>query len=85
MYDSQEMEKVTLLCANDVMKAVIDKFGSDITVKKADQDHFRTTVKVCLSSAFYGWVFQWEGRIRIDGPEEAVKAYRDMLQKAMKN
>ena len=83
MYNSQETEKVTLLCANDVMKGVIDKFGSDITVKKADQDHFRTSVRVCLSPTFYGWIFQWEGRIQIEGPEKAVTGYQEMVKKAL--
>ncbi len=38
MYDNEEPQKVTLLCANDVMKGVLDKFGMDVTVKKADPD-----------------------------------------------
>ena len=48
----------------------------------ADQDHFRTSVSVCLSPTFYGWVFQWEGRIRIEGPEKAVTGYKEMVKKA---
>ena len=83
MYDNEEPQEVALLCANEVMKGVLDKFGMDITVKKADPKHFRTKVKVCTSPTFYSWVFQWGGKIRIEGPEEAVTEYREMARKAL--
>ncbi len=83
MYDNEEPEEVTLLCHNEVMKGVIDKFGMDFTVKKADKEHFRTKVKVCTSPTFYSWVFQWGGRIRIEGPEDAVTEYRQMAERAL--
>ena len=83
MYDNEELQEVTLLCANEVMKGVLDKFGMDITVKKADPEHFRTKVKVCTSPTFYSWVFQWEGKIRIEGPEDAVTEFREMARKAL--
>ena len=83
MYDSQEPEEVTFLCCNDVMKGVIDKFGRDIPVEIVDTDHFRIRVKVCLSPTFYSWVFQWDGKIRIEGPEEAANGYREMVLRAL--
>ena len=83
MYDNQVPEEVTLFCHNDVMKGVIDKFGLDITVRKAGKSHFRTKVKVCTSPTFYSWVFQWGGLVRIEGPEIAVNEYKEMVRKAL--
>ena len=83
MYDNEEPEEVTLLCHNEVMKGVLDKFGMDITVKKADPEHFRTKVKVCTSPTFYSWVFQWGCKVRIEGPEDAVTEYKEMARKAL--
>ena len=83
MYDTEEAVPVTLICHNEVMKGVLDAFGMDIKVKKADKDHFRTTVMVCTSPTFYGWVFQWEGRVQIEGPEDAVIAFEEMIGKAV--
>lgn len=79
MYDKQEPVEVRLLCRNDVMKSVIDQFGMDVKVKKAGEDHFQIRVKVCLSPTFYSWVFQWEGRVKIEGPKAAVKGYQEIL------
>jgi hypothetical protein len=83
MYDNDEPEEVTLLCHNEVMKGVLDKFGMDIRVKKADADHFRTKVKACTSPTFYGWVFQWGGKVKIEGPEDAAEKYRKMAEAAI--
>lgn len=78
MYDNQEVQEVALVCDNDVMKGVIDKFGLDIPVRKVDDDHFRTRVTVCTSPTFYSWVFQWCGKIRVEAPSHAVEEYRAM-------
>ena len=83
MYDNEEPKEVTLLCCNEVMKGVLDKFGMDIVVKRAKKGHFRTKVQVCTSPTFYSWVFQWEGKIRIEGPEDVVTEYREMVLKAL--
>lgn len=83
MYDNEEPEEVTLLCANEVMKGVLDKFGMGISVKNEVPNYFRTKVNVCTSPTFYSWVFQWGGRIRIEGPEDVVTEYKEMAQKAL--
>lgn len=58
--------------------------GMDIKVKRAEKGHFQTTVMACTSPTFYGWVFQWGGKIQITGPEAAVSEYKDMLESAQK-
>ena len=83
MYDTDELEEVTLLCHNEVMKGVIDMFGMDIRVKKADPEHFRTKVMVCTSPTFYSWVFQWGGKVKIEGPEDAAEKYRKIAEAAL--
>lgn len=83
MYDTEEPVPVTLVCENEVMKGVLDAFGMDIMVKRAEKGHFQTTVMACTSPTFYGWVFQWEGRVRIIAPEKAVQEYKRMAQIAI--
>ena len=60
MYDTEEAIPVTLVCENEVMKGVLDAFGIDIKVKRAEKGHFQTTVMVCISPTFHSWVFQCE-------------------------
>jgi predicted DNA-binding transcriptional regulator YafY len=84
MYDTEEPVPVTLVCENEVMKGVLDAFGMDIKVKRAEKGHFQTTVMACTSPTFYGWVFQWEGRVRITAPEVVVQAYAALARKVLR-
>lgn len=83
MYDNQKKQLVKLVCENNVMKGVIDQFGTDIAVKKVDKEHFSAKVNVCTSPTFYAWVFQWKGAIQIESPEEVMEEYRNMARIAL--
>ena len=85
MYDTEEAVPVTLVCENEVMKGVLDAFGMDIIVKRAEKGHFQTTVLACTSPTFYGWVFQWGGKVRITAPEEAMEEFKEMARNAIGN
>lgn len=85
MYDTEEAVPVTLVCKNEVMKGVIDAFGIDIKVKRAEKGFFQTTVMVCTSPTFYGWVFQWGGKVKILAPEKAVQEYINMARAVIRS
>ena len=78
-----EARPVTLLCEDDVMKGLTDRFGMDFPVTIVDTGHFRAEVNVCASPTFFGWVFRWGGKIRISGPEEVCRACREHAGKAL--
>lgn len=80
MYEGTESE-ITLLCENELMTYVIDRFGENVPVTPADKDHFSAIVKVSLSQTFYGWVFSFGGRMKILAPQEAVDSFQKLLQK----
>ena len=76
---SGETQEVILQCENEMMKSVIDQFGEDIETWTVDQERFRARVKVNVSQTFFAWVFQFNGKIRIYGPDEVRETYREML------
>ena len=79
-----EAVEVILECKNERMRNVIDHFGEDVETWIADDDHFRVRVQVADSPTFYSWVFGFVGDIRIVEPSLAVKKYRKMLHKGLK-
>lgn len=81
--DQQSVE-VTLLCANETAPGIIDRFGLDAEMMAADESHFWTTVSVVPTSVFYGWVFGFGGKVQIVGPKEALKGYKEMVEKVSK-
>jgi predicted DNA-binding transcriptional regulator YafY len=73
---------VDLICKNDVMDAILDKFGKDVTTYAYDMENFRAEVDVVPSSVFYSWVFGFEGDVRINGPANVKEEYRQIVLKA---
>ena len=85
MYDGDLPEtKVTLLCENELMQNVLDRFGEETGTELAGDKSFRATVNVVPSSTFFGWVFQYQGGILIESPEEVKTEYELMLKEIIK-
>ncbi len=80
MFESDEPVAVSLLCDNEVMKGVLDQFGMDVKVRRVDKDHFSINVMVCASPTFYAWVFQWEGRVKIEAPATVAERMQEMAR-----
>lgn len=84
MFNS-EHEEVELICSNDLMDAIIDRFGDDVTTYANDMESFRTVVNVAVSHVFYSWVFGFGGKVKIKGPETVKEKYVEMIQSAYIN
>ena len=74
--------KVDLICSNDVMDAMLDKFGKDVTTYAYDMENFRAEVEVAVSNVFFSWIFGFGGKVRINGPAEVKEKYKEMVLKA---
>ena len=84
MFNS-EHEEVELICSNDLMDAIIDRFGDDVTTYANDMESFRVIVDVAVSHAFYSWVFGFCGKVKIKGPEIVKVKYKEMIMAASNN
>lgn len=81
MYDG-DMETVELLCENNMMDAVVDRFGEELDIQSVDNDHFRVLVQASISQTFFAWIFQFAGNIRLIGPSAVKDQYQEMLKAA---
>ena len=71
-------EKVKLLMHNNLTGVIVDRFGKDIMMFPADEEHFIAHVDVQVSDQFISWVFALGAGAKIIGPEavlERVKVY----------
>ena len=84
MYDGEE-ETVELLCRNDMMKCIVDRFGENIPTEIVTPEYFKATAQVYLSPLFYAWVFSFEGKIKITAPGNVVSEYNNMLKQALED
>lgn len=82
MFDSKHAE-VELICDNDVMDSIVDRFGEDVLTYANDMTSFRAVVNVAVSHVFYSWVFGFGGKVKIRGPENIKEHYNEMLMSAL--
>lgn len=78
MFNSEHQE-VELICSNDLMDAVIDRFGEDVITYANDMESFRVVVNVAVSHVFYSWAFGFGGKVKIKGPEAVKEKYKEMI------
>ena len=76
-----EHTTVDLICSNEVMDAILDKFGKEVTTYAYDMEHFRAEVDVAVSNVFFSWVFGFGGSVMINGPVEVKNQYKEMVNK----
>ena len=76
-------QQVKLLCENELMKSVIDRFGEAIKTEIISDHKFKATVTVSASKTFYAWVFRFAGQMKIAGPESVKKEYLEMARKVL--
>jgi predicted DNA-binding transcriptional regulator YafY len=81
MYNSNRQD-VELICDNDVMDAIIDKFGVNATTLANDMTSFKLEVNVAVNHVFFSWIFGFGGKVRIKGPENVLDQYKDMVRQA---
>lgn len=74
---------VTLICSNDVVDSILDRFGKSIKIDLVNDEQFRVKVDVAVSNVFYGWVFGFGGKVRIEGPVDVKEEYKLMVQAAL--
>ena len=68
---------------NSVMDAIIDRFGPDVQTYAGDLQNFRVIEEIAVGKVFFNWIFGFEGKVRIKGPESVKKQYREMVMSAM--
>lgn len=78
-----ETVKVTLLFDSQMIDYIYEKFGVNTKIYPQDENQFTTNVDVQVSPTFWGWVFQFTGKMKISAPEWVCNEYIEMLKKAI--
>ena len=82
MYGGRD-EDVVLQCDNELIGVILDRFGREVMIMPVDEGTFRVHVKAAVSHQFFGWVTGIGSRMRIAGPKEVRREYREYLQEIL--
>lgn len=75
--------KVRLRCPGRLAGVILDRFGRESMLVPQGED-FTVTLDVVVSPQFWGWLAGLGPEARLEGPDWAVREYRDYLQSLLK-
>lgn len=78
MYDGPET-LVTLRCKNSYAGVIIDRFGTDVSLRKVNEDFFEVKVNVAVSNQFLGWVLSMSEHVKITAPKSVVERTKELI------
>lgn len=84
MYDG-DRKKVKLICDNDVIDSMIDKFGEDIEIQRTTKTTSIVTLNIVVSHIFFSWIFGFDGKVSIKSPKAVKDQYINMIIEAAKH
>lgn len=69
-----------LLLDQSLTGVVIDRFGSDVSIRKIDDKNILVRVNVAVSPQFFGWVAGFGTRIQIESPQGVRDAFGEYIR-----
>lgn len=76
-----DTQTVTLGFEHRYAGIIIDRFGTDIDIRKVDDEWASARVEVALSGQFYGWITSLGGNVVIEAPADVRNDYKDYLER----
>ena len=76
MYAGKE-QTVTIKCQEKLIGALIDKFGTDITIRNDENGFIKARIPVAVSAQFYGWLVGIGAKIT--APKEEAESFKKYL------
>ena len=80
-----EEEVVTLVCRNELIGVMIDRFGQEVSTRRRDEDSFFLRTKVAVSRQFFGWLTGLGDGVRIQAPEDVRQRYCRYLDRILED
>lgn len=75
-----EEEEIRIVCKNDLVGVMIDRFGKNVCIHPVNEDSFVITVKVNVSQQFFGWLFALGNKVKIESPARVAEQFENHLK-----
>lgn len=81
---SGEQKPVELICRNDLLETMLDRFGDRIKVQKVDDESFLLRTNAVVSDGLAAWVLQFGGRVTVKMPKELINSVKLKAEEILK-
>ena len=74
-----EEKTIRLLCHKTMIGIMVDKFGTDVSIRPEGEEQVMVRIDVAVSPQFFGWVAGLGDRVQIASPEDVKEEYKAYL------
>ena len=71
---------VTMDCSEKLIGVIIDRFGADVSVRKAEGGGLKVRVSINVSPQFFGWLTGIGSDVVVTAPESVVEEYKAYIK-----
>lgn len=69
---SGEPKPIELICNNDVLDPILDRFGENVRIQKVDDEHFLIRTNAVVSQGLVSWILGFGDRIKARTPNDLI-------------
>lgn len=66
---SGKAESVELLCDNEILEQILDRFGENVSLRKSKDDKFILREEMCINDGLASWIMQFGDKVKVVYPE----------------
>lgn len=77
---SGSIESVELVCKNELIEPMLDRFGDDVRIVRLGDDRFVLSTEVAVGDGLLSWIMQFGAKIQIRKPESMKKILADKIE-----
>ena len=82
---SGEQKPIELVCENELLETMLDRFGEKVRVQKVDDNHFLLRTNALVSDGLAAWVLQFGGRVTVKMPNDLIYSVKMKAEEILKN
>ena len=73
-------EKVSFVIDGSMLDVVFSKFGSDVKLRKIDDNYYSFTAEVQVSPIFFGWCCAFGERLKVVSPDNVIEKIKEHVK-----
>lgn len=81
---SGDPESVELICSNELIDDMIDKFGDNVPILKHGDERFKIIINAAVSEGLVSWIIQYGNKIEVKKPDSLKRMILDRIDEIKK-
>ena len=81
---SGEPKPVQLICNNDLLDVMLDRFGKSVKIQKNDEASFILKTNAAVSDGLVAWILQFGSRVKVKAPNDLIYEIKKAAEETYK-